>query len=300
LLVNLFEPSGIGWLAGFDELLCRCGLESNGAPQFDASGRLEYPLHGRIANQPAHRLEVAVDAQQQEIAVSGWMDEARLFGNNLRLKSTYRTRFLEHQIRIEDEVSNPSSEPAEFELLYHINFGHPLLEPGATIDAPIERLAPRDAHSAGDLPHWQTCHPAQPGSREFAHFASLAAGADGRTRVMLAAPERRHAISLQFNVHELPCFTFWKSQLAPNDGYVVGLEPGVNFPNIRAFEKARGRVVTLEPGQSRRFSITLEVHPDPESVQHAQADIAELRRPARSMIELQPRADWSPPSAPAT
>ena len=30
-LVNLFEPSGIGWLSGFDEWLCRCGLESNGA-----------------------------------------------------------------------------------------------------------------------------------------------------------------------------------------------------------------------------------------------------------------------------
>src|SRR6188474_667307 len=26
--VSLWEPGGIGWLAGFDELLCRCGLES--------------------------------------------------------------------------------------------------------------------------------------------------------------------------------------------------------------------------------------------------------------------------------
>ena len=30
--VPLTDPSGLGWLEGFDELMCRCGLESNGAP----------------------------------------------------------------------------------------------------------------------------------------------------------------------------------------------------------------------------------------------------------------------------
>src|SRR5438046_2587173 len=46
-LVNLGEPSGLGWLDGFDEFLVRCGLESNGAPDFDSkTGRLTYPLHG--------------------------------------------------------------------------------------------------------------------------------------------------------------------------------------------------------------------------------------------------------------
>ena len=33
--VPLNEPSGLGWLDGFDELFVRCGLESNGAPDFD-------------------------------------------------------------------------------------------------------------------------------------------------------------------------------------------------------------------------------------------------------------------------
>jgi galactose mutarotase-like enzyme len=294
-LVNLFEPSGIGWLDGFGELLCRCGLESNGPPVFDPAGQLVHPLHGRIANQPAHRVEVGLDRGRQEIVVTGWMDEARLFGNKLQLRSTYRTRIGAHQLVIEDEVTNPSSEPSELELLYHINFGHPLLEPGATVDAALRRLAPRDVHSASDLPGWQTYGPARPGTREFAHFASLAADAEGRTRVLLAAPEGRHAVSLQFNVRELPCFTLWKSQLAPYDGYVTGLEPGINFPNARAFEKSRGRVATLEPGQSRSFSITLEVHPDPASVRQARADIAQLRETAEQVIEKQPRGDWSPP-----
>ena len=37
-VVDLGEPGGLGWLDGFDELLVRCGLESNGAPEFDDDG----------------------------------------------------------------------------------------------------------------------------------------------------------------------------------------------------------------------------------------------------------------------
>ena len=43
--VPLMEPGGLGWLEGFGELLVRCGLESNGAPEFGDNGRLVYPLH---------------------------------------------------------------------------------------------------------------------------------------------------------------------------------------------------------------------------------------------------------------
>ena len=38
--VPISEPSGLGWLDGFDALLSRCGLVSNGAPDFDDAGRL--------------------------------------------------------------------------------------------------------------------------------------------------------------------------------------------------------------------------------------------------------------------
>ena len=50
--VPLWEPSGIGWLSGFDELLVRCGLESNGGPEFLPNGSLRYPLHGKLPTFP--------------------------------------------------------------------------------------------------------------------------------------------------------------------------------------------------------------------------------------------------------
>ena len=84
-------PTGIGWLDGFDELLVRCGLESNGAPEFQPDGRLRYGLHGKIANIPAHKVEVAIDGDAGRIAIRGTVDEARLFGSKLRLETSIET-----------------------------------------------------------------------------------------------------------------------------------------------------------------------------------------------------------------
>src|SRR5262249_25149496 len=49
--VNLADRKGLGWLTGFNEWLCRCGLVSNGPPGDD--NRTALTLHGRIANIPA-------------------------------------------------------------------------------------------------------------------------------------------------------------------------------------------------------------------------------------------------------
>jgi galactose mutarotase-like enzyme len=292
--VPLFEPSGIGWLSGFDELLCRCGLESNGAPQRGPNGEIELPLHGRIANLPAHRLEVSIDREARELIVSGVVDEARLFGSKLRLRSTVRTRWGEPALTITDEITNHSEEEGEFELLYHINFGSPLAQPGSKVFAPLKTLAPRDAHSATDVGSWDTYGPAAAGSREFAHFLDLAADGEQRTRVLLASPQQDRGVSLQFNRQQLPTFTLWKNQLLPADGYVTGLEPGINFPNVKSFERQQGRVAKLKPAETRRFELEMRIHGSPESVRDAKDDIASLGRGAGPQILDRPRPDWSP------
>ena len=128
--VPLWEPSGIGWLSGFDELLVRCGLESNGAPEFSPTGSLCYPLHGKITNTPAHYVKVTIDGDSGEIAVTGVVDEARLFGGKLRMTTTITTTVGQPWITVADEIANLSAEPGELELLYHINFGRRWGVPG--------------------------------------------------------------------------------------------------------------------------------------------------------------------------
>ncbi len=291
--VPLTEASGLGWLDGFDELLVRCGLESNGAPEFHENGTLRYPLHGKIANIPAHKVTVNVDGESGRIELVGLVDEARLFFNKLRLTSTYVTTAGQPGVTVIDTVTNISAEPAELELLYHINFGTPLLNCGSKVVLPVRRLAPRDAVAADTLDQWDTYGPESPGVSESVFFMQLAADGEGNTRTLLRNAAGNQGVSLLFNTNELPCFTLWKNPQAAVDGYVTGLEPGINFPNCKSFEKRQGRVAVLAPGQSRSFQITIEAHRNPTEVQQAETAVAALQGDRKPEILRQPDSDWS-------
>jgi hypothetical protein len=292
--VPLDEASGIGWLNGFDELVCRCGLEYNGAPEWSADGKLKHTLHGRIANRPAHFVSATIDADRQEIAVTGIVDESRLFCNSLRLTSTVRTSFDSSRLTIIDEISNPWSLPADLELLYHINIGPPLATEGSKFDAPIEVMAPRDTAAIDGIDHWQAYEAGRPGAAETVLYMQLAPDDAGTTAVLLTEPTGKRGLSLRFNRREFPYFALWKNPISYSDGYCTGLEPCINFPNIKSFEQSRGRVAKVAPGESRRFEIEMEVHTDGAGVQAAQALIADLQRRVEPQVYRTPRPEWSP------
>jgi len=291
--VPLWEASGLGWTQGFDELLVRCGLESNGAPEYSANGLLRYPLHGLITNTPAHKVEVTIDGDSGEIAVTGVVDEARLFGNKLRLTATIRTRVGSSTLTVSDEITNLSAEPSELELLYHINFGMPLLTPGAKVVVPVKKVAPHNAVAVANLPDWNVYGPETPGMPEACFFFDLAADPAGRTQALLRSAAGNQGVSVKFNKNQLPCFTLWKNRQAAADGYVTGLEPAINFPNRKSFEKEKGRVATLAPGETRRFEVSIEAHADAASVAAAEKAVATIQSSVVPEICGQPNPQWS-------
>ena len=127
--VPLFEPSGLGWLDGFNELLCRCGLKSNGPPLFDDAGKLLDPLHGRIANLPAYYVELIVDEVARKLTLRGVIDESRFHFQSLRLTTSLTTAFGSNEFSWTDEVENIGGRDATLQMLYHFNIGQPQLRP---------------------------------------------------------------------------------------------------------------------------------------------------------------------------
>ena len=134
--VPLFDPSGLGWLEGFDELLCRCGLESNGAPDFDAAAAScstrctgESPICRPIAlnlkstKMPAKFLSAASSTKRGFIFTA------------LRLTSTLTTTIGSNEFSWTDEVENIGGRDATMQMLYHFNVGQPLLQPVRRITA---------------------------------------------------------------------------------------------------------------------------------------------------------------------
>ncbi len=246
-LVNLADEGGLGWLRGFDELLCRCGLESNGAAEYNANGTLRHGIHGRIANTPAHNVQVTIDGDTGEIAVVGIVDETRLFGNKLRLATTITTRVGQPGLAITDTITNLSAEPGELELLYHFNLGVPLLTAGAKVLLPVKKMAPRDAAAAADLPDWTVYKPPAPGMPEAA--ALLRAGRR-RPGPDASAPLRRGGRSRREPEIQYPRAALFHALEEP-PGRVRRLRDragaGHQLPQrqvLRATDGARGRIGT--------------------------------------------------------
>lgn len=291
--VPVAEPSGLGWLDGFDELMVRCGLESNGAPEFDKeTGRLKHPLHGRIANRPAIHVSVTVDTATQEISVRGIVEETRFHFLKLRMVTQYTTRFGENSVTIHDEIENFSSGPAEMQMLYHTNFGLPLLDGGSRVVCPAKTVVPRNERAASAIRTWDSFAAPQAGFEEMVYFLELYAADDGWTRTLLKNAHGTQGASLVFNKRQLPCFSLWKDTAGEHDGYVTGLEPGTNFPNPRSYEGEQGRVVKIDGGKRAAFLLTLEVHPTAKDVADAEAAVNKVRAGREPQIWDKPQPGW--------
>ena len=256
--VPVHDSTGIGWLEGFDELLVRCGLHSNGAPEFAENGTVRFPLHGRIANLPAHQLDIQVDVENGIMDVIGVVRESRFLVYSLELQTRYRFRVDSPIVEIVDTVTNRSSQPGSMQLLYHINVGQPILQSGSTVHSAYRDLAPRDARAAESIDGWNQCDGPVGGYQEQVYFIDPIADAQYWSEALLASSDSTLGFAVHFDTRTLPYMSLWKNTAAVEDGYVVGLEPATGFPNTRSFEERNGRVVVLQGGESKTFRLKLQ------------------------------------------
>jgi len=299
--VDLQDRGGLGFLTGFDEMIVRCGLDSNGAPATDVVtnnmgelSEVELTLHGRIANIPASRVEVRVEpGDPPEIVVTGDVYEAGLFYPGLHLHTTISTVGGASTFTIADEVTNLRAVESEMELLYHCNFGAPLLDAGAHLEVPARMVAPRDARAVEGIDAYAVYLGPTPGYVEQAYWYEPLARTSGSTLAMLRNAAADRGVVVRYNTGELPAFTQWKNTAAVCDGYVTGLEPGTDYPNAKPFERKQGRVVTLAPGKTRSATITVEVCDAADRVEAVQNEIAAIQGDTELTVHQQPVEKYS-------
>ncbi len=300
--INLEARGGLGWLDGFNEMIVRCGLRNFGAPGVDVitdnMGRKKevmLTLHGKIANIPADIVRVRIGLRPPfKLEIEGVVHERSMFGSNLRLTSSITTTLGGNSLTISDTVENLRGVPDEMQLLYHCNYGYPILEDGARLVAPIKKVAPRDMIAAEAIERFDRYGPPQSGFVEQVYFMDLMADEKGDTMVVLTNRCEDKAVSLRYSVKNLPCFTLWKNTSSLEDGYVTGLEPGTSFPNVKPFERKRGRVIVLKPGEKYRAEITMSVHLGKDDVQMALAQVERIRKGAVPKVFKEPLEEFSP------
>ncbi len=271
--ISLEDNGGLGWLDGFNEWMVRCGMEFAGHPGMD-NGRM-LTLHGKIGNIPASEVEVVVDEEPpHRIRIRGKVIETWFKGPNLELWTEISTVPGSNSFRIDDVLTNKSPLDQEFMVIYHANFGPPLLENGSRLMGTIEKVVPFDDFAASDVNNWDSYGEPVLNLPERVYCLFPAADSDGYVHFLFQNANRDKGVSFSYPKEQLPYFAQWKNQ--DTNGHVTGLEPSTGFPHNRSVERKYGRVPVLKSGDSRHFSLEYTIHTEKADIQAVEEKIRGL------------------------
>lgn len=258
-----FSHQGIDWLRTFGGgLLVTCGLSHIGGPEADSWG--ERGLHGLISNSPAE-IESIIQPDpakgKLDFSITGIIKETKIFGPSLELKRTLSGTLGKPSIHIHDEIVNCANTPAPHMLLYHFNFGWPLINEGTNLIWQGE-LQPRKSDSkifkAGyDYKKCPAPLDQHRGSGEDVAFIDAVADEAGMCTAGVFNQEIDLGIAIRFSKRQLPWLTNW--QHWGKGEYVVGLEPGTHRVIGQAKAREQNELIFIEPGESRVYDVTLDV-----------------------------------------
>ena len=257
-----YDDRGLAWLrTAAGGLLMTCGLTQVGLPGVEGSEELG--LHGRAHHTPARHVcaEGYWEEDEYFTVVRGKVEETSIFGWNLCLTRHISSSLGKNEIVIRDVVENAGFEPVPHMMLYHFNFGFPLLDAETEIHFPSSRVTPRELDgSLEGVENWQS---PQAGYRERVFYhENLSTSADGTATVTLRNPHfplanRPLIVRLAWETRSLPLLVQWKM---PGEGtHVLGIEPANCHVEGRAAERERGTLVMLAPGQVMEYLLTLTI-----------------------------------------
>ena len=242
-----FDKNGMGFLDSFTGgFLTTCGLTHFGSPSVDDGEELG--LHGPIGGTPADDTAAYVDGD--EIVIRGSVYQARQFTHKLRLDRVIRVPVGGKGFRICDRVTNFGDATSPVMVLYHINFGYPLLSEDAKVVVNSARVEPRSEHAARDIDSWNRVIPPQPGFEEQCYFHFFD---EKRASAAIENPRLGIRAGVAFDIGALTQLTQWK-MMGVRD-YVMGLEPGTNDPDGRAAAREKGVLRFLAPGESIEMEV---------------------------------------------
>lgn len=259
-----FTDQGLDWLRTFNGgLLTTCGLTHVGGPEQDTYG--ERGLHGQISNTAAE-IESIIQPDPSmgklDMSITGRMRETKVFGPSLELRRTISGTLGQPVIRIHDEVINRANTPAPHMLLYHFNFGWPLVDEGTKLiwqgewqarEGGINSQIFREGYDFRTCPSPLDEHS---GTGEAVAFIDATPDNAGQCTAGLYNPTLNLSVRMHFQKAQLPWLTNW--QHWGKGEYVTGMEPGTHPPIGQAKAREQGSLLFLEPGESRIYDVVLE------------------------------------------
>ncbi|UUE57788.1 aldose 1-epimerase family protein [Pectobacterium aroidearum] len=287
--INLESRNGLGWLEGFNEMMVRCGFEWTGHPV--VSEGMIYTLHGRAGNTPASKVVVEVsDSAPHTITVRGLLKENSFKKSNLETWTELRYVPGSESFTVHDVLTNKADYARDYQIIYHSNFGTPILEDGARFIAPVKEISPFNDHAKAGLATWQTYKGPTKDFDEMVFNITPYTDGQGKTLAALVNKVGDKGVSIAFDTHQLPLLTLWKNTDTEKQGYVTGIEPGTNYAYPVTIEREQGRVKKLQPGQSTTFELTYSLLSSAEAVQKMEQKVKAIQGDNKTTLTEKPIA----------
>lgn len=274
--MNLESRNGTGWLEGFNEMMVRCGFEWTGHP-VSKDGVL-YTLHGKAGNTPASKVEVTVDdSAPHEIRIRGLLKETTF--KKAKLETWTELRYVpgSDSFTVHDVLTNQADYPHDYQIIYHSNFGTPILEKDARFIAPLTSVSPFNDYAKKGLDGWDRYGAPTQDFDEMVFNLTPKADSSGKTVAAVINSKGDKGASIEFDTRQLPLLTMWKNTDTLKQGYVTGIEPGTNYAYPVTIEKEQGRVKQLQPGQSTEFTLTYTLLKDAGAVQKVEQRVRQIQ-----------------------
>jgi len=268
---------GMHWLYGWPAgLMTTCGPLhiGRGRPDDDTVDG----LHGHHSNLPA-TVEMLVNPDlhrgRSEMLLTMVIRDSRMFGPSIEIRRTIQCAVGQSRIHVYDQVTNRGDQRCSHDWLYHVNFGYPLLDAGA------------DFIYRGKAAYWQsaeqgTAFPSDAalnrmkrargplaehaGAGERGLVVEPKADREGQCHVGIINRRLGLGVELAYPVAQLPRLANWQ-HYGPRGSYVCGVEPFCGSLMGRDNDDHANADLYLDPGQTRRYQLTLHVHTNTKALE---------------------------------
>ncbi|MDR1586246.1 MAG: aldose 1-epimerase family protein [Treponema sp.] len=244
------EPAGMGFLKSFTAgFITTCGLTSAGFPCEDDGEKV--PLHGDISHTPAEHIYSVIE--DGKIKIRALILNAWMFHQKLELNREIALSLSENYLEITDRVKNRGTETYPLMLLYHINFGYPMLTERAVMRIFSKEKHPFNEIAAKNLDEWDKLTPPSDDFIEQCYYHFF----EKEGKASLYNPDLKIGVTLSFDINELPYMVQWK--LLKTRDYVIGFEPGNCHALGRDKMRQEGKLQYIVPGEERAFHVRIRI-----------------------------------------
>lgn len=267
-----FSDSGVNWLRTFGGgLLTTCGVTHVGGPEQDAYG--SRALHDQFSNTAAEIISIKqpdIAAGDKEMHLIGKIFQGHPLGFNIEIKRTIRCTLGEPTIYLQDEITNVGNIDAPHMLLYHCNFGYPLVAPGAKLlwdGTWTSREGADKAQIFKPGEDFRSCREpmdSHAGGGEEAVLIDVKADEKGLAHCGIYNADLGFALRMRFPKAQLPWLTNW--QHWGKGEYVAGLEPGTHPPLGQAHTRQQGTLIHLKPNEKRVYNLEMDIIKEPNKL----------------------------------